>query len=250
MVRSLLSTDPVYEPGYGGYTNYVGGGYAAGNVDLSPYAIDTEVVHLAGAELITGQKKFGDAVNNSTFEADGTLKFNGNATVTDDINISLVPPQGGAAAPTIIAFNGDSNLDCYAFSGTNATPDEVHSSLEVLHGYQEGDDIKLHIHTYPTDASAGNAKLSLRWTWFNRGTAPGPATTSTQVMAMPGVAWQETTFVWVLPGAGKTMGSRLVFSIFRDATDAQDTYAHNLAFTDIGLHYEKDTVGSRTTLAK
>ena len=31
MVRKLLGTDPTYEPGDGGYTNYVGGGYAAGS---------------------------------------------------------------------------------------------------------------------------------------------------------------------------------------------------------------------------
>lgn len=160
MVRTLLTTDPTYEPGDGGYTNYVGGGYAAGSVDLSPYAIDSEVVHIAGAETITGQKKFGTDTDNSTFEADGTLKFNGAATVEDDINISLVPPQGGAAAPAIIAFNGDARLDCYAFSGTNAIPDEIHSSLEILHSYEEGSDISFHLHWYPTNATLGEREVA------------------------------------------------------------------------------------------
>ena len=250
MVRTLLTTDPTYEPGDGGYTNYVGGGYAAGSVDLSPYAIDSEVVHIAGAETITGQKKFGTDTDNSTFEADGTLKFNGAATVEDDINISLVPPQGGAAAPAIIAFNGDARLDCYAFSGTNPTPDEVHSSLEILHGYEEGSDISFHLHWYPTDTTLGNVKWQLRYTWFNKSTVPGAAVTVAVVSATSGVAWQEQTTSFSISGAGKTMGSRFVFSIFRDATDAQDTYAHRAAVTDMGVHYEKDTVGSRTTLTK
>lgn len=250
MVRTLLTTDPTYEPGDGGYTNYVGGGYAAGSVDLSPYAIDSEVVHIAGAETITGQKKFGTDTDNSTFEADGTLKFNGAATVEDDINISLVPPQGGAAAPAIIAFNGDARLDCYAFSGTNAIPDEIHSSLEILHSYEEGSDISFHLHWYPTNATLGNVKWQLRYTWFNKGTVPGAAVTVAVVSATSGVAWQEQTTAFSISGAGKTMGSRFVFSIFRDATDAQDTYARYAAVTDMGVHYEKDTVGSRTTLTK
>lgn len=203
-----------------------------------------------GTRLNAPQARIGSSANYTEFQADGTMRFVGDAAVWNDINISLVPPQGGAAAPAIIAFNGDSNLDCYALSGTNPTPDEIHSSLEVLHGYEEGTDLRFHIHTYPTNANTGNVKLSLRWTWFNRGTVPGAATTSTVVMPMPGEAWHETTFTWVIPGAGKTMGSRFVFSVFRDATDPEDTYAHDLAITDAGIHYEIDQVGSREVLVK
>lgn len=203
-----------------------------------------------GTILRASQGRFGSSANYTEFTADGTMIFRGEAAVWNDVNISLVPPQGGAAAPAIIAFNGDANLDCYAFSGTNHTPDEVHSSLEVLHGYEEGTDIHFHIHTYPTDANTGDAKLTLRYAWFNRGTVPGAATSVPLVLPMPGVAWQETTFSWIIPGAGKTMGSRFVFSIFRDPTDPQDTYAHNLAFTDAGIHYDIDQVGSREILVK
>ncbi len=203
-----------------------------------------------GTRLKAPQGRFGSGTDYTEFEADGTMKFVGEAAVWNDVNISLVPPQGGASAPAIIAFNGDTNLDCYAFSGTNPTPDEVHSSLEVLHGYEEGTDIHFHIHTYPTDANTGNAKLSLRYSWFNRGETPTAGATVSQVLPMPGVAWKETTFSWTISGAGKTMGSRFVFSIFRDATDPQDTYAHDLAFTDAGIHYEIDQVGSREVLVK
>jgi hypothetical protein len=70
------------------------------------------------------------------------------------------------------------------------------------------------------------------------------------VLPMPGVAWQETTFASVLSGAGKNMGSRFVYSVFRDTTDVQDTYASNLAVTDMGLHYEIDQIGSREIFVK
>lgn len=203
-----------------------------------------------GTILRATQARFGTETDYTEFMADGTMRFIGEASVWNDINITLIPPQGGAAAPGIVAFNGDTNLDCYAFSGTNPTPDEIHSSMEILHGYEEGSDIHFHLHTYPTDAGTGDVKLSLRYTWFNRGTVPPAAQTIPLVRTMPGVAWQETTFVWVIPGAGKMMGSRFLFSIFRDATDVQDTYAQNLAFSDVGIHYDIDQVGSREILSK
>ena len=168
----------------------------------------------------------------------------------NDINVSLVPPQGGAAAPAIIPFNGDARLDCYAFSGTNATPDEIHSSLEILHGYKEGSDIVFHLHWYPTNTTVANVKWKLRYTWFNNGTIPGAATTVFSTVATSGTAWQEQNTGITISGAGMKMGSRFVFSLFRDATDAADTYAFNAAVTDMGIHYEIDAVGSRSVALK
>lgn len=194
--------------------------------------------------------KFGSAANYTEFLADGTMRFVGDSTVWNDINISLVPPQGGATAPAIIAFNGDARLDCYAFSGTNTTPDEIHSSMETLHGYKEGTDIRFHLHWYPTNTTVANIKWQFRYTWFNRDNVPGAAQTMTITETTSGVAWQEKTSVFVVPGAGKTMGSRLVFSIFRDATDPADTYGFNAAVSDMGVHYEIDQVGSREVLVK
>ncbi len=197
--------------------------------------------------------RFGVTPDYSEFEADGTLVAYGGATVWDDINVSLVVQTSGAAAPTNIAFKDDTGvgaLKCPAFSGTNAIPDELPSSLEVLHGLKEGSDVHLHLHWYPTDTNVGNVKWQARYVWFNRGTVPGAPATASVTQAAGGVAWQEHTAVFTLDGTGKTMGSRLVFNIFRDATDAADTYAHLAAVTDVGVHYEKDTQGSRQILVK
>lgn len=51
-------------------------------------------------------------------------------------------------------------------------------------------------------------------------------------------------------GAGKTIGSRFVFNLFRDPADAQDTYGADVAITDVGTHYEIDSIGSRQMLIK
>lgn len=248
-MRSYLSASEYYG---GSYVLESGPGYVAPlPPDLSVYALDANVVHLTGTELITGTKKFGSSLNYSTFESDGTLKFVGDATVIDDINTSVVPHTGGGAVPAVIAFNGDPYLKCIAFSGTNPIPDELPTSLEVLHGYKEGSDIRLHFHWYPTDNNSGNVKWQLRYVWFDHDTVPGAGTTVSVVETVAvNTAWLERASVFVISGTGKHMGSRFVYCLFRDPTDAQDTYAHNAAMTDLGLHYEKDTVGSRTTLTK
>lgn len=194
--------------------------------------------------------RFGSSANYTEFEADGTMRFVGDSTVWNDLNISLVPPGGLLSVPSVIAFNGDARLDCYAFSGTAVVPDEVHSSMEILHGYKEGTDIRFHLHWYPTNTTVANVKWQFRYTWFNRDTVPGAAQTLTATEATSGVAWKEQTSVFVLPGTGMTMGSRLVFTIFRDAQDAADTYAFNAAVSDMGVHYEIDQVGSREILVK
>ena len=204
----------------------------------------------SGVTILSPSTKIGGATDNSEFEADGTLKFNGNATIFNDFNMSLVPPQGGSAVPAIIPVNGDARLDCYAFSGTNSTPDEIHSSLEIPHSYKEGSDIGFHIHWAPTTTALGDVKWQLRYMWFNRGEAVPLGTTASVVSPAGGVAWKEQFSNITIPGAGKTFGSRFLFCLFRDVNDVQDTYAANAATFDMGFHFESDTVGSRQITVK
>ena len=229
-------------------TGYVAG---LGNGYVLPITQDpNDLVTKSGAQTITGAKKFGTDTNNSTFEADGTYKANGSATTFEDINFSLVPATGGSATPATIAFNGDARLKCVAFSGTNPIPDEIPTSTEILHRYKEGSDIEIHIHMLTTTADVGDVKMQLRYAWYNMDSTPSAATTVAQTKTTPGVAWSPMNFEWVISGSGKQAQSRLVYSIFRDPTDAADTYTHAMAATDYGVHIEADTLGSRTIHAK
>lgn len=245
MVRSYLDmSDAISGSGGGIYSGQAGD-------FVTPLPVNpADFVHIVGEEVITGRKKFGSSTDYSTFDADGTLRYVGAATVWDDINVSMVPPAGDGAAPSVISFNGDARLDVYAFTGVGAVASEFHSGMEILHGYKEGSDIHFHLHWYPTNTTVANIKWQLRYTWFNPGTVPPAGATATVTAATSGVAWQEQTSVIVLSGAGKLMGSRLIFSLFRDPADAEDTYVFDAAVSDMGVHYEKDSEGSNTTLTK
>jgi len=188
---------------------------------------------------------FGNNTDYSEFEADGTLVFRGAATSWNDINKSLLPLSTGANVPSIIAVNGATRLKVRAFNGIG-TVNELGEGLEILHDYKEGTDIIPHIHWAATTTAAGNVKWNLAYMWVDR---DGVFTTETVIsvtVATSGVAWQEqrTNFP-TISGAGKTIGSRFHFVLYRDPTDVADTYTADAAAFDFGIHYERDTVGSR-----
>lgn len=201
-------------------------------------------------DLISTPRKFGTETDHTLFEANGTAVSVGAATTWNDINKSLLPLSVGVNVPPIVAVNGATHLKVRAFNGT-ATVNELGEGLEILHDYKEGTDITPHIHWSATDASAGNVKWQLAYMWVNRdGTFTGETVISVTVAAS-GVAWKEqrTNFP-AISGTGKQIGSRFQFVLFRDPSDAADTYAQPAAAFDFGIHYEQDMRGSRQITAK
>ncbi len=193
----------------------------------------------------TGIVEIGTMTDYTEFQADGSMRMVGAASVWTAMDAGLIPPHGTSATPSVIKFNGDTTLDCYAFSGTNPTPDVYSSMVEMPRGYKDGADVHLHVQWFPTDTNLGNVKFSLRYVMFNRLTVPGAAQTVSVVMPTPGVAWLENTAIFDISGAGMTLGARLIYYLYRDSTDPQDTYAFNVGVTGIGIHTEIDQIGSR-----
>ena len=198
----------------------------------------------------TDTLQLGGASDYTEIEADGTIKAVGGATTFNDINISGLALGTGPAAPAIIAINSTGILT-YAFIGTGVLADELHGSLEALHDYLEGSDIVPHVHWCPTTADAGNVKWQIEYIWISR---TGTITTSTTIAvttAAGGTAWalKRSDFPTV-DGTSRNIGDRFMFRIFRDPADAADTYGFDAAILDVGIHYEKDTMGSRGITTK
>jgi len=194
--------------------------------------------------------KIGDGANFSRVEADGTLVFKGDATTFNDINISGLALGTGPAAPAIIAIAGTGIL-AYAFIGTGVLTDELHGSIETLHDYLEGSDIIPHVHWMPSTNDAGDVKWQLEYIWISRtGTVAG-STTIDVTVAAGGTAWtlHRSDFP-TIDGTGRNIGDRFIFRIFRNPADGADTYAHDAAIMDFGVHFERDTMGSRQVAAK
>lgn len=205
-----------------------------------------------GSSLLS-PSKFGNVSggNYAEFEADGTLKFNGDATVWDDINIGGVTLTKAASnQPDLIAVDG-TNILTYGFDGAGSGVEEVHGSFELVHGYKQGTNLQPHIHWYATTTASGNVKWQLEY-WANYGTTNEVTGTLDVTAATPEVAWSQmrSNFSAEITGANLIIGTQIHFRLFRDAGDASDTYGADAAISTFGIHYEIDTLGSRQITTK
>ena len=152
----------------------------------------------------------------------------------------------GANAPTFGSFQATGNIKVYLFTGIGVLPNEVHGAFEMQHDYAEGSDISFHVHWEPAVAAAGNVVWQLEYVWKNGGDTVATPTTITVTTAANGAAWvtQFSAFP-TITGTGKRIGSQFTFRLFRDPSNAGDTYANDAALTQVGIHYQCDSLGSR-----
>lgn len=208
----------------------------------------------AGTATVTGLSQggtgaFGDVGGGdySEFEADGTLKFNGAATVWKDLIIAAANLRPGASPPSFAVFSGG----VYAFRFDDAQTNELHGAVELQHDYKEGTDLYFHIHWSPSTTNTGNCRWGLEYTVVNpAGTFPA---TDTQYVAVAGsgtVNAHQLNNIYQITGTGLKIGAVLVFRIFRDGTNGADTFTGNAFVHSIGVHYECDTLGSRAITTK
>lgn len=167
-----------------------------------------------------------------------------------DLNMSQAALRLGASSPDLINVLASGGIYTLAFNGA-ATTEEVHGALDMPHGYLEGSDVKFHIHWMPTTANAGNVKWQIEYSWIDPGSVfPNPATINA-VGAAGGTAWNhnEDDFT-IISGIGKTIGTSMIFRLFRDPTDGSDTYGNDAALIQVGLHIQVDVYGSRAEDSK
>jgi len=166
-----------------------------------------------------------------------------------DIAMGLTAYPNGAAAPDLVAWNGGA-ISVYSFDGATIT-EQLFGNCEYNHCFKEGADIHPHIHWAPTTADAGDVKWGLTYVWDNPGEGPGAETTIYATVAAPGVAFrQQFASFPAISGAGKKIGSQFQFRLFRNPTDAADTYTKDAVIQTMGIHAEVDSFGSTSLSTK
>lgn len=170
----------------------------------------------------------------------------------DDIIMPLSGLTVSSQIPDIITFYGTGSLKGYGFAGAGALTEELIAFEEMDHDWIEGTDIYPHIHWMPTTAGAGNVKWGLEYAWFNvNETNITTDTIYTTPRAAGGTAWTGLFDSFgAIDGSGKKIGSQLHFRIFRDPTDAADTYAADAAGLTLGVHYRANSIGSEKEFVK
>jgi len=228
----------------------IGGGYAgASGITMTAAG----ALSMNNNLIVDGTGHFGGAADYSEFEADGTLAFNGAAVVFDDIYMPMSSGKiGGANQPTWAAFQG--NTYEYSF-GIN---DYIHlPSVEIEHTYLEGSDIEIHVHIVLDGSDVGDTYVNYEAEYtigdMDEVMSAASVETSGDTKITGGTADRTHLYITIstITGTGFKIGSTFKCRFRRIAlTGGGNAPGNDPYCTMVGLHVEKDTVGSRTQLVK
>jgi hypothetical protein len=175
--------------------------------------------------------------------------------VYNDIYLDIQPKSTGAGKPTLSTFSG--NIQKYTFAINDIT--ELGTN-ELLHDWKEGTAIELHVHwaSNGTDASDRYVKWEIDYTWANTVSAGGTtafaaATTVSAETTIPTSTNVDKTHYYTsiatfTPTGGK-IGAALLLSLKRIAASSTAP-TNNPWCLMVGVHYQIDTIGSRSTSSK
>jgi hypothetical protein len=201
-----------------------------------------------GTYNIVGTLKTGEATTNYTeFESDGTMVANGTATTWEDLRFpaTAINPAG---APSAMVFD-TTNIGFTAGAGGTQV---IAIIGQMPHSWKVGSDIHPHIHWEPITTNTGDVLWRLEYKWTNIGdTEPANFTTVDVLDAGDGTALKhQLASFTALSGAGKTLSSILSMKISRIGGDGTDTFTGDALLKEFDIHYESDTLGSRSELSK
>lgn len=204
-----------------------------------------------------GVTKIGDVTNghDTKIEADGSLMFEGDAVVWDDLRVSL--DKGSSSASLEYVWGGDEGPQIWYFRDREGL-EAMSFVVQIPHSWKEGTIIYPHIHWLPKASESGNVQWNLDYSWQNYDATTPLAfptyTTSTVVATGPFVAnthrITSLTGGTGLDGTGKKISSILICRIWRNASYTADTYTDDAGLLSLDFHYQIDTVGSRAEYVK
>ncbi len=229
-------------------TNFVGTTDAK---DLVLKTNNTSRVNVSSDGITT----IGDVTNgnDTKIEADGSLMFEGDAVVWDDLRVSLDKGSSsaslefvwGSSGPQIWYFRDNEGLEAMSFV------------VQLPHSWKEGTIIYPHIHWLPKASESGIVQWNLDYSWQNYDPDTPLAfptyTTSTVTVSGPFTANTHRITSLAsggLDGAGKKISSVLICKIWRNSSNAADTYRDDAGLLSLDFHYQIDTVGSRAEYVK
>lgn len=199
-----------------------------------------------------GSFKIGDLTfgNETTeFGIDGTIKFNGNATVFGRLDIqpgdfipSGTPPgNAGYKAGYSLAFDGGGTLD-----------ERAGFRISLPGDYKEGSDIYVYAHWTPQDNTGGTVRWELAHSWANvDDTFPAATTVYAEIAAGTVTDKHLRSLIATIFGMNMKIDSVLLAHFGRNATHANDTYNNKDAYLHcLRVYYEKDQVGSSAVTTK
>ena len=227
-------------------------GDAAGDVRMES---DTEVnMFLLDANGNTnGQIFLGGSTNGIQIDKGGELTLIGTATVWDDLRVEPTV-RGTAGAKTPSFDNVFGGLYLYSFNDASAASEkEVFFNIQLPHTWKEGSTISPHVHWI--NETAGTAGHVVRWGLeYSKAVIGGTfSTTATTIYGTTIVGGGDITVanehmiteIDDITMSGDTISTILICRLFRNSSNAADTYTGTAGLLSIDIHVEIDGMGSK-----
>lgn len=204
----------------------------------------------------SGTNKFGTSTDYLQIDNSGLLSLHGDATVWDDLRIEPVPRSSGAKAPSFISWKG--GLYLYDFNdAVLASEKEIFFTVQMPHTWATGTAVEPHVHW--VNKTAGTAGQVIRWgleySFANIGeTFSTPNTIYATTIAGGGdITVPDEHMITEFASidmTGKGISTVLVCRIFRNSSDAADTYGGTAGLLYLDWHYQVNSMGSQSEYTK
>lgn len=193
--------------------------------------------------------KFGGTSNYTEFEADGTLKMNGDATVWTDIDFPIIIRTTGAGIPTQSTFNGNLTMPQWAVNDFNMC-----ESQEFIHAWAEGTTCYWHIHytTNGLDATDRYVRFELEYAYSVNGVWTFPAVFTSSDILIPANTPDKKQIIMPITNftpTGAKIGDHCLARLKRVAA-VGTAPSGNPWIPMLQMHIQEDTIGSRAMTTK
>jgi hypothetical protein len=230
-------------------TSTAGGSYATIRTCADGSVTRTERMRVGPTNFYYGTYP----TNYIEFESDGTLKMTGTATVFEDMQFPISSAKVPAANypnwetfttnTNEYAFDVDEYIDCQA--------------SECPHSWREGTKLDFHLHitikSLQNSGASQYAKFTIYVAYANQDNSVWTEVAAISAeKTIPNGAAALTNYYLdmgdVTPAT--TIGTQVKVRVKRIAATGGTEYASSVFITQVGAHYENDTLGSRTETGK
>lgn len=221
-------------------------GTVIGNTTIADADLRETTVKSNGNYQLQGYNSSG--TKEFEFEPDGTLVFYDTATVWEDANLGVISLQSPATAPGIVEFLDGEGASTGVYGRGFAVTESLSGCIEIPHAAKAGSDVQFHVHWTGNAAPSGTDYV--RWKLIYFSVADGeltPSATSVEFETAFDTQYERMTSAVTL-SIPEPM-DQFCFTLAR-ITATGDAYAGDAVAMTIGLHYEVDTLGSRTITTK
>lgn len=200
--------------------------------------------------------EFGTGDDYSEFEDDGTLKFNGEATVWRDEMNELIGKKLESPASDITVDETSSSL---LYDDDSEVADYVMMNVQLNHDWKVGSSIYPHLHW--RQGAAAYPNWLIQWRWQIQGEEETASWQYQKVSAhqftwSAGTLNQISNFGAITAPAGAGISDIVQFRLIRDCSDTSTLYgdsdplAGDASAVNFDVHIECDTIGSRSEFSK